>query len=144
MSPSRHEQEQKEQKAHMDSSSHGVSPDEATASAVVPNPHTPGPWWFDVGGNIWTRDAPYGRGEMMVGMVRGWGHLTGRGGGCAFAEDKAVAIQEANARLIAAAPELLAALKACAKELRVRLNEYEPDPVELLTAERLIVEAEGL
>jgi hypothetical protein len=40
MSPSRPEQEQKEQKevAHMDSSSHGVSTDEATASAVAPIP----------------------------------------------------------------------------------------------------------
>lgn len=76
--------------------------------------HTPGPWevlkpvttWIQTAGN------PYGRGSMHIADVRGWGHLTGRGGGCAFGEDKAVAIQEANAKLIAAAPELLAALTA--------------------------------
>ncbi len=49
---------------------------------------------------------------MHVADVRGWGHLTGRGGGCAFSDDKAIAIQEANARLIAAAPDLLAAIKS--------------------------------
>jgi hypothetical protein len=49
---------------------------------------------------------------MHVAEVRGWGHLTGRGGGCAFPEDKAIAIQAANARLIAAAPDLLRELKS--------------------------------
>jgi hypothetical protein len=65
-----------------------------------------------MGGWIQTVGEPYGNGPMHVADVRGWGHLTGRGGGCAFPEDKAIAIQEANARLIATAPELLAALKA--------------------------------
>jgi hypothetical protein len=65
-----------------------------------------------MGGWIQTVGEPYGNGPMHVADVRGWGHLTGRGGGCAFPEDKAIAIQEANARLIAAAPDLLAALRA--------------------------------
>lgn len=55
---------------------------------------------------------------MHVAEVRGWGHLTGRGGGCALDETQAVAIQEANAAIISAAPELLAALKA----LRIDAN----------------------
>lgn len=49
---------------------------------------------------------------MFVAEVRGWGHLTGKGGGCAFDDKKAMGIQDANARLIAAAPELLDFVKA--------------------------------
>lgn len=66
-----------------------------------------------IGTWISTEDDPYGHGPMHIADVRGWGHLTRRGGGCAFTEDKAVAIQNANARLIAAAPDMLAALKLC-------------------------------
>jgi hypothetical protein len=72
---------------------------------------TPGPWRVlkAAGGWIETAGNPYGRGSMHIADVRGWGHLTGQGGGCAFSEDKAIAIQDANANLIAAAPELLEA-----------------------------------
>lgn len=44
--------------------------------------------------------------DFMVAQIRGWGHLQYLG------EEKAIAIQEANARLIAAAPDLLSACKA--------------------------------
>lgn len=49
---------------------------------------------------------------MRICDMRGWGHLTGKGGGLALSEEKAIAIQEANARLIAAAPDLLEAVKS--------------------------------
>lgn len=72
---------------------------------------TPGPWHYDeAGGFVWTTGDPYGRGRMMTGQVRGWGHLTGTGS-CRFDDNKAIAIQRANGLLIAAAPELLLVAK---------------------------------
>ncbi len=50
--------------------------------------------------------------QMTVADVRGWGYLTGKGhGALGLPEHEAVAIQEANAALIVAAPEMLAVLK---------------------------------
>lgn len=64
-------------------------------------------------GYIITDGDPYGRGPMHVCQVWGWGHLTGKGaGGCAMGPEKAAEIQDANGRLLAAAPDLLAACKA--------------------------------
>ncbi len=66
--------------------------------------HTPGPWKDD-------EMACYVfAGNMMVCQIRGWGHLTGRGA-LNLPEDKAIEIQKANGRLIAAAPDLLEACK---------------------------------
>lgn len=65
---------------------------------------TPGPWEAS---NPWLKVFA---GNMNVADVRGWGHLTGVGG-LNLPEDKAIEIQKANALLIAAAPELYAALK---------------------------------
>lgn len=51
-------------------------------------------------------------GEAKLFDVRGWGYLTGTGhGGLGLDNVTAYEIQKANARLVAAAPELLAALK---------------------------------
>jgi hypothetical protein len=72
--------------------------------------HTPGPYRVDGKGWIVTEGDPYGHGRMHVADVRGWGHLTG-GGACNFPPEKAAEIQDANARLIAAPPELLEALQ---------------------------------
>lgn len=71
--------------------------------------HTPGPWTvgyraIDVG----CENAKAG-GYAKLFDVRGWGYLTGHGhGGLGLDAESAYAIQQANARLIAAAPELLA------------------------------------
>ncbi len=54
-------------------------------------------------------------GNMMVCQIRGWGHLTGVGA-LNLPEDEAIAIQEANGKLIAAAPDLLAVLKEAIAE----------------------------
>lgn len=78
---------------------------------------TPGPWEYlkgssetEIDGMLYTVGDPYGIGPMHVAdvMVRGWGHMTGRGGGLAWPVPKAAAVQAANGRLIAASPELLA------------------------------------
>jgi hypothetical protein len=62
--------------------------------------------------------APHPKGAYVGGFtkvcdIRSWGFLTGKGA-LALPHDEAVAIQTANARLIAAAPEMLAALRAVA------------------------------
>jgi len=66
-----------------------------------------------------TAQNPYGHGEMRVADIRGWGHLTGKGG-CALTEEKAYAIQCANSTFIVNArtywPAALDALEAAQKE----------------------------
>lgn len=111
----------------------GDATDSRTASADVPDAHTPGPWHVakGSGGYVFTDGDPYGCGQMHVAQVRGWGHLTGKGGGCAFDDDKAIAIQDANARLIAAAPDLLAALHAIRKYV---ISEHDTALVEAAIA----------
>ncbi len=69
--------------------------------------HTQGPWTVDASGHaciVWA-------GEMRLCDLRGWGHLTGIGA-LHLPPEEAAAIQDANARLIAAAPELLEACRA--------------------------------
>ena len=85
--------------------------------------HTPGPWQVaNFALSIQAVGDPYGHGPMRIADVRGWGHLTGQGA-CRFDEAKATAIQTANARLIAAAPDLLAA----AKEATISRGCNDPD-----------------
>lgn len=82
-----------------------------TDSQTLPQrTHTPGPWRSD-------RDArAVYAGDMRICDIRGWGHLTGQGHTALdLSPQEAVVIQTANARLIAAAPDMLAALKAVRK-----------------------------
>jgi hypothetical protein len=76
--------------------------------------YTKGPWEV-INGTWVSAKNPYGHDDMHIADVRGWGHLTGKGGGCSFSEKKAVEIVDANARLISAAPELL---NACENVIR--------------------------
>ena len=72
--------------------------------------HTMGPWSVDpLSFNISAIDE---KGYVRIADVRGWGHYTGKGHGAwGFSEAKALEIQLANARLIAAAPEMLETLE---------------------------------
>ncbi len=69
--------------------------------------HTPGPWGQLIHGmKVTAHDH-----SMTICDIRGWGYLTGTGGMNLSADD-AISIQQANANLIAAAPDLLEALKS--------------------------------
>lgn len=107
--------------------------------------HTPGPWFFEV-----RNDDPYSDNHIVVGRIGSDGfpetHCTVRAG---CEEVLEAGSMEANARLIAAAPELLAALKAAQK----RLCEHCPSDTsgervgehtdECLAAQDAIEKAEG-
>lgn len=74
--------------------------------------HFAGPWKVGPYGNDVFAPNPNG-GERKVCDVRGWGALTGKGdGGLGLPAEDAISIQRANATLIAAAPDMLEALKA--------------------------------
>lgn len=70
--------------------------------------YTPGPWEMDEEACFISQ---YGDVLIMIGQVRGWGWLHRK-----YGEIEAYEIQKANGKLMAAAPELLEALK--------KLNEW--------------------
>lgn len=87
--------------------------------------HTPGPWIIETEPfNVWTTD-----GFLIAHCVRGFGD---------FNDDEAWETGVANARLIAAAPDLLAACKRAEKCIK----EYEPREA-LNDLEAAIAKAEG-
>jgi hypothetical protein len=102
--------------------------------------HTPGPWEPD-------RDArAVYAGNMRVCDIRGWGHLTG-GGHTALnlSGEQAVAIQAANARLIAAAPAMLSALKAIEDWwLSEGMHSFTGAPFAMFAAREAIAKVEGV
>lgn len=75
----------------------------------------PGQWRHEHG-YIWA-DSIKG-GNSTPAQVRGWGYLTGHGDGAlALTEETAARIQNEVGAMIAAAPEMLAALEECARVL---------------------------
>lgn len=87
-----------------------IANDMAARRAAAKTKHTPEPWKYDPGSvGVWAEN-PYGHGLMRIADVRGWGHLTGRAS-CAMTKLDAARIQDATGVLLAAAPDLLAALE---------------------------------
>ena len=82
-----------------------------TSHSCMTTQHISGPWKYNVdGGRVETYDDK--QRHITICDIRGWGYLTGKGhGALGLDAETARAIQDANAHLIAAAPELLAALK---------------------------------
>ena len=74
--------------------------------------HTPGPWKAETEYEC----AVYAHNnQMKIADIRGYGYLTGKGlGGIGLPDEEAKKIQDANARLIAAAPEMYELLLAVA------------------------------
>jgi hypothetical protein len=88
---------------------------------------SPGPWKADGHGvYVFAEDE---KGQFPVCDIRGWGHLTGKGFGArGLSDHEAKKIQMANARLLAAAPDLL----DLARELLEYFNGKENPKIEAL------------
>jgi hypothetical protein len=94
--------------------------------------HTPGPWTIRYGMNIMGPDVRFPGNERLVANA---------GGHSNNVHSEAVRLEnEANARLIAAAPDLLEALKALREWHR---TEYQSDPKTDAKADAAIAKAEG-
>ena len=73
--------------------------------------------------------------KMTIAQIRGWGYLTGKGsGGMGLSDEEAYSIQEANARLIAAAPEMYELLQDAAEELTFVESESSEELIEKILA----------
>lgn len=86
--------------------------------------HTPGPWEYQNWGGHLFISADHAR--MTVCDLRGWGYLTGSGA-LALPPETAAAIQDANGRLIAAAP-LLKETNYVLAMLALQSDRYQSDP----------------
>ena len=89
--------------------------------------YTPGPWKAETEYEC----AVYAHNnQMKIADIRGYGYLTGKGlGGIGLPDEEAKKIQDANARLIAAAPEMKDRLKE-AKECLIYLTPWWEDDLE--------------
>ena len=79
--------------------------------------HVPGPWSFAPN----KHQVAVFAGQMKICDIRGWGHLTG-GGALNLPLEEAASIQDANARLIAAAPDLCKATEALCHLVRCMMT----------------------
>lgn len=103
--------------------------------------HTPGPWSQGSGASTGEGYAICA-GPCIVATVVGLGYPIGKG---------RAPVSDANARLIAAAPDLLAALQEIAETIEVALDRglflsvdgKRPDVMALLDAKRAIAKATG-
>lgn len=99
-------------------------------------------------------DYIYAADGTMVCQIRGWGHLTGKGGGLGLSEDQAVRTQEERQALIVSAvnahDDLLTALRMIAMEFcieshrRGRICGGEDPMCAPCCAKAAIAKAEGL
>lgn len=73
--------------------------------------HLNTPWTYsDMGQKVFGKDGEGG--DVLIADVRGWGYLTGQGtGALGLSHEEATAIQDKRGKLLAAAPDLLKALR---------------------------------
>lgn len=87
---------------------------------------TPGPWYVCPYTGWIQSENPYGKGEMHLADIRGWGHLTGKGqGACSMDDDEAYKIQKANAEFIAHARQDIPALLTYIDEVTVFMDTFK-------------------
>lgn len=77
--------------------------------------HTPGPWLVGISGNnaIHCVDARRPEDDELIEICEVWG---------TYKDTEETDVSHANARLIAAAPELLEALEECASDLEAEIE----------------------
>lgn len=93
--------------------------------------HTPGPWTIKFGLNVMGKDVRYPSQERLV--ANAGGHANN------IWNEQVTAENEANAHLIAAAPDLLEALR----EMVDRFESCDDDPEYVTRARAAIAKAEG-
>jgi hypothetical protein len=92
--------------------------------------HTPGPWGTDDGAEVWPMEGPTS--FVTLARVTGpWSDSQWYG---------SVEEGRANGRLIAAAPELLDALKDCCHRLRQWIESDDDEDMEALVRARALIE----
>jgi hypothetical protein len=92
-----------------------IPPDQIAADEKLCAEATPAPWMNDA------MSLAIEAGPMKICDIRGWGYLTGKGhGALGLPEDKAIAIQTANAELIKRARTALPQYIARVKELEAQ------------------------
>ncbi len=104
---------------------------------------TPGPWEVDTtsGARVLATD---GKGSFPICDIRGWGHLTGKGhGALGLSEAEAIAIQDANARLIAAAPDMLEAIEQALDDMGAESHSVCEQAKQMLRAALVKATREG-
>ncbi len=91
---------------------------------------TPGPWEADESAPwVWSKASDN---WMRIADMRGWGQLTGKGGGLGLSDEVAEAIQNANAEFIAHAREDIPALLSHIEEQDKRIAALElQQPIEV-------------
>ena len=91
--------------------------------------HTPGPWGTDDGAEVWPMDGPTSF-VTLARVVGPWSDSQWYG---------SVEEGRANGRLIAAAPELLDALRDCCGRLRQWIESEDEDDMEALARARALI-----
>ena len=107
---------------------------------------TKGPWAADDFANyiyIFEANEP----NMMIAQIRGWGYLTGKGG-LGLSDGEAYEIQKANARLIAAAPEMYEMITKLVDGITIAellnvMQVVKVNPVLIESAKRLLARIDG-
>lgn len=77
--------------------------------------------------------------DMMICQMRGWAYLNAQG----LSPDEAIDVQKANARLIAAAPEMYKLLKFFCEDKAIDEDRFDDYIVAIFEAKKLLALIDG-